>query len=208
MRAARSAALLWLGGVAAGCVPFRSPALAVHTYRLDYAPPAIPRAPLPAVLRLLPFEVAAVYDRDAIVYRDGPYVTGTYAAHRWSAAPGEMVADLLARDFAASGLYRAVQRGAALVGSHYALSGELEEIEEQVHQGRCAAHLRLRVLLVRAREGPGDAVLLRHAYSADEPCGRSSAAALAAAMSRALAQLSEEIQRDVYEAIAADISRR
>jgi uncharacterized lipoprotein YmbA len=91
------ATLAWLSG----CVRLSQPAPIIRDYRLEYAPPVITGAPLPAVLRVPDFSVAAIYDRAPIVYREGAYATGVYYYNRWSANPGEMIADLLVRDFAA-----------------------------------------------------------------------------------------------------------
>ena len=181
----RSALLLALAGALAGCVRFHVPAPEVHDYVLDYPPPQCRgRTALPIVLRIAPLGVAAIYDRQPIVYRDGIYSTGTYFDRRWSANPGSMVADVLARDFSDSGLYRAVQRAPSLLAGDYQVGGEIEAIEEEAGAGGCAAHLRLRMLVMRLRPGKGDPVLLQHAYSADEPCPCNQPRALVAAMSQ------------------------
>jgi len=196
--------LLALAAAVAGCVRFRVPAPEMHDYVLDYPPPHVEGTELPAVLRIASLGVAAIYDRQPIVYRDGEYSTGTYFDRRWSANPGNMVADVLARDFSDSGLYRAVQRGPSLLAGDYQLGGEIEVIEEQVSPTGCAAHLRLRMLVMRLRPGTGDPVLLQRAYSADEPCPCNQPGALVAAMSHGLETISARLQRDVYDAIAAD----
>src|SRR6185436_4569965 len=108
--------------------------------------------PLPFVLRVPPMEVAATYDRDPIVYREGEYDIGSYFYYRWSSNPGNMVADLLARDMAASGLYRDVQTAVSVTSPDYQVKGTVEEIEETVG-ATCAAHLGERITLSATR-GP------------------------------------------------------
>lgn len=184
-----------------GCVHLSQPAPAIHDYRLDYSSPPITGTPLPVTLGLPSWRVGAVYDRDVIVYRDGEHATGTYFYNRWSANPGDMVADLLARDFADSGLYRAVQRGSSLLPIDYQLTGSIEAIEERIGSTGCAAHLAVRVLLVHAGGGR-DPVPLKKAYAQEEPCACNRARALAAAMSRALQRISAELQQDAYNAVA------
>jgi ABC-type uncharacterized transport system auxiliary subunit len=200
----RRALLLALAATVAGCVRLRVPAPEIHDYVLAYPPPHVEGTPLPIVLRIVPLGVAAIYDRQLIVYRDGAYSTGTYFDQRWSATPGNMVADVLARDFSDSGLYRAVQRAPSLLAGDYQVGGEIEAIEEEASPSGCAAHLRLRMLLMRLRSGTGEPVLLQRAYSADEPCPCNQPRALVAAMSRGLETISAQLQRDVYGAIAAD----
>jgi len=188
----------------AGCVHLSQPAPKVHDYRLDYPPPVPVGTPLAVTVRVAPFGVAAVYDREAIVYRDDAYATGRYFYHRWSSNPGDMIADLVARDLAASHLYSAVQHGSAPLPSDYQLSGEVEEIEEAPRAGACTAHLRLRILLVRTHTGTTAASALQTTYTADEPCPCNDARALAEAMSIGLERISTQMQQAVYDTIAAD----
>jgi hypothetical protein len=64
----------------------------------------------------------------------------------------------------------------------------------------------MRVLLFRTRAGENP-VMLREAYVVDEPCAATGPEALVGAMSRALQQISERLQLDVYDAIAGDAAR-
>lgn len=187
-----------------GCAStFKVPAPNIRDYRLEYPSPTLSGAPLSVVLQLARFRSNAIYAREAIVYREGDYATGTYPYHRWVANPASMIADLLARDFSASGLYRAVQQGASLLIADYELGADIEAIEERVLTGGCSAHLSLRVLLFRTRVSDTP-VMFRESYVADEPCAATGPDALVGAMSRALQQISERLQQDVYNAIAAD----
>jgi len=199
--------LPWLTALA-GCMHLGVQSPQLREYRLDYAPPTISGPPLPVALAVDYFSVAAVYDREAIVYRDDSYATGAYFDARWSANPGNLLADLLARDLAASGLFRAVQRVPAMVPSDYHLGGEVQEIEERSTGSGCAAHLRVQLLLARSRAAANKSpVLLQRAYAGEEPCPCNRPGRLVAAMSEALARMSAQLGRDVYDAIAADISR-
>ena len=204
--------LLWpglaLSLLLSGCIgSLGKPPPEVHEYRLDYPPPAASGSPLPVVLQIARFRAAAVYARESIVFREGEYETGTYFYHRWIASPASMLADLLARDFAASGLYHGVQQGASLVVADYELSGNIDEIEERITANEAKAHLSLRLLLARtnATEQP---LVLQRSYSADEPCASSQPESLAATMSRAAQQISARVQQDVYAAVTDDLSRR
>ena len=202
----RRLALLVAATAMAGCFSLRQPAPEVRSYRLDYAPPALSGVhPLPVILRIAPLSTNAVYDRLAIVFRDDPYSTGTYLADRWGASPGHMLADLLARDFASSGLYRAVQQGPSVVASGYQLSGQIEELEERETAGACVAHARLRFLLARTTAGATPPVRLQATYNEDEPCACADVHAFVAAMSRAVERISDQLQREVYTTIAAEV---
>ncbi|MFQ5667742.1 MAG: ABC-type transport auxiliary lipoprotein family protein [Candidatus Binatia bacterium] len=202
----RWALLLLPLGMLGGCLRLSQPAPAIRDYRLDYTPPAVTGAALPVILSVPPLGVAATYDRTPIVYREGSYATGTYFYERWSANPGNLVADVLARDFAHSGVYRAVQQRPSLVPSDYQLTGEIGAIEERVTDDGCSAHLDLRVLVLRVRNGGADPVVLQQSYTGDAPCRCNDSGALAAAMSRVLKGISQHLQRDVYAAIAAEVA--
>jgi ABC-type uncharacterized transport system auxiliary subunit len=189
------------------CVKIGKPEPLVRDYRLDYTPAEISGTPVPMILRVSGLAVGAVYDRESIVYRENDYATGTYFESRWSANPGSLVTDLLARDFAASRLYKAVQQGPSPLPSDYQLNGEIEEIEELMTGSNCAAHLRLRVTLVRTRRLAADPVALQKTYASDEASACNAPPELVASMSRAMARISAQLQRDVYEAIAADAAQ-
>ena len=195
---------LLLIGLLAGCVHMGVPTPQIREYQLDYPPPADAGAALPAIVEIGPIGVVAVYDREPMVYREDTYATGAYFDSRWSANPGNMVADLLVRDVSAAGSYRAVQRAPSMLPIDYRLSGEVAEIEERAAEPGCRAHLALRMVLSRSRGTGGSVVLLQRTYEGDEACACNQPARLVAAMSQALAGISARLQRDVYQAIAGD----
>ena len=202
----RRAAFLLLGGLVAGCFRLSQPSPDIREYRLSYPPPTIDGQPLPVTLRIASLGVAAMYDRQPIVYGDDAYSGGTYYYARWSTNPSAMLTDLLARDFVDSHLYLAVQQGPSPVPNDYQLGGEIEEIQEHTASTGCTAKLRLRALLVRVRAA-ATPVVLQSTYAAEEPCACNDARALAQAMSKAAEQVSSQLQGGVYEAIEKDRKR-
>jgi len=199
----RLAPLLLFSAAFAGCVRFGQPAPHLRDFRLAYPPPPpIGGAPLPATIRVSSLRVATIYDRLAIVHRENDYETIPSYYDRWSANPGSLVADLLARDLVDSGLYRAVERGPTLVPADYQLSGEILEIEERHTGSGCEAFLQLRMVLTRTRVAGGDPVLLQASYTQSEPSPCHDPSALAAAMSTALERISAALQPQVYAAVA------
>jgi ABC-type uncharacterized transport system auxiliary subunit len=187
----------------AGCLPSARPT-AIREYSLEYAPPPVSGRPLSVSVRVAPFSVRSVYDRQLMVYREDEYVTGTYVDARWSANPGAMLGDLLARDLATSGLYRAILHGPASIPGDYQLGGEIEAIDERTTADGCAAQLEVRVLLVRARGTSREAVVLQQSFGTAQPCRCGDARRMAAAMSAAAATVSGQVQAAVYTAIARD----
>lgn len=205
----RSAALrgLWpamIGLCVAGCFGASRVPPPIRQFRLTYEATAPQGAPLPYVLRVAPMEVSAAYDRDPIVYRESDYNIGSYFYFRWASNPGSMVADLLARDLASSGLYRDVQTAVSVVPPDYQIKGTVEEIEEVVSLASCSAHLTLRITLSATRGPREERVRLAKLYTADDPCRCDDPESIAASMSRAMAQISAAVQADIYAAIKPD----
>lgn len=195
----------WLAVVGvclAGCAPLRQPPLKIEQFRLEYSAEAPQGMPLPLIVRVAPMEVAATYDRDPIVYRESDYDIGSYFYFRWASNPGNMIADLLARDFAASGLYKDVQTAVSTLSPDYQVKGTVEEIEELVASHNCAARLRLRISLAATRGPHAERVRFSKLYAEDETCRCGDAGSVAESMSRAMARISAAIQADVYHSLA------
>ena len=197
--------LLIVSAVAgSGCLTVSQPSPQIRDYRLDYPAPAIEGEALPVVLSIPTLSVAAAYDRESIVYREDGYSIGRYFYHRWTSNPGSLIADLLARDFARSGMYRAVQAGRSPLRPDYQLLGTVEEIEERATDQACVAHLALRVQLLRVAAGEGSPVVLQRGYSEDEPTTCGEPRVLTEAMSRSMERIAAALQRDAYDAIVSD----
>lgn len=202
--AAVAAALLCV--LAGGCVSLgRGGKPVVTRYTVDYPAPAASAAPLPVVIQLLPMRSAANYDRPDIVYRDGQYRLDAYSYRRWSTHPARMIRDLIERDLIASGAFAAVIEGPSTLAPDFVVDGVVEQVEES---GDCGAHLSVRILLARQKERLHGAPLFQRVYAAEVPClaGDGSGDAFAAAMSRAMAEVSARVRADLVETIAADLS--
>jgi ABC-type uncharacterized transport system auxiliary subunit len=173
---------------------------AVRTYRLDYPPPAPdPSTSVGPTLRVVPFGIASLYDRQGFVYRDGRYDIGVDSYHRWLTAPAAMITDLIARDLSATRQFSAVLQGASSLAATYELSGTIEELEERP-DGGCSAHLRMRVLLAELPDKGRRRVVFEDVLAADEPCTRGDPESFVAAMSRAVQHVSEQLQAQVRAA--------
>ena len=186
---------------AAGCAALQS-APATRTFRLAYQPPtASPAPPLPAVVRVMPFGIAAAYNREVFIFRTGAYDVGIDYYDRWITSPATMITDLVARDLAASQTVRAVLQSPSALPSDYELSAHIETFEERDEKGEtCTAHLRMRVLLVRS-SGEGRSVGMQQNFVGDEPCTRGDVESYVAAMSRATARTSTDIRNALLDAI-------
>jgi len=198
MRRRAACILLPLLLAACGALRSRPPE---QTYRMAYAPPA-PAGGVPATLRVLPFGIAAAYDRMGFVYREGPYDVGVDNYHRWIADPAAMITDLVARDLAAADAFQAVLQSPSALPATYELSGWIETLEERDDEG-CKAHIRLRALFVHITERGARQVLFEDSLTSDEPCTAGDASTFAGSMSRAVQQLSDDLRTRLVTAALA-----
>jgi ABC-type uncharacterized transport system auxiliary subunit len=206
MRRVQPLAVLCAAIAMAGCAAFQSPP-AARTFRLTYEPPEAQSDPrLPVVVRIVPFGIAATYDRQAFIYRSGPYDVGIDHYNRWLGSPAAILSDLVARDLAASHAVSGVLQSPSALPNDYELSGYIETVEERDGGGSCTAHLRVRILLVRAPAYATRYVVLEQGFVADEPCTPGDPAAYAAAMSHAAERISAETRAAVVAAIRTDQS--
>jgi ABC-type uncharacterized transport system auxiliary subunit len=203
----------WITATAAatlliGCAALR-PAPQVRTFRLAYPAPAAAGLPaLPVTVRVVPFGIAAAYDRQAFTYREGDYGVGVDYYNRWLGSPASLITDLVARDLAASGRVQAVLQAPSALPSDYELNGQIETLEEQGDGGGCVAHLRLRIFLVRAPAEGRRHVVLQDDFAADEVCHRGDPSSYAQSMSRAVQQVSDALRTAAVGAIAQDVTAR
>jgi uncharacterized lipoprotein YmbA len=185
-------AILALAVLLSACAAFTAGPPAPRAYRLNYAPPA-PAYDAPAgIVRVAPFSIAPPYDRLGFIYREGPYDVGVDNYNSWASAPGAMIADLIARDLGSARVAAAVLQGPSALAPDYELGGRVEEIDE-VDDGGCTAHLRLRVLLTRIGASGPRGPVFEEVFASEQPCELGDPTSFAAAMSRAVADVSAQV---------------
>ncbi len=186
--------------LAAGCTGLGGPPPDIAYYAPEYDPPAIvTRGPLPVVLRVDRFGISPFYDATRIVYRDADFRRDAYVYHRWWANPSEMVPHFLARDLRATGGFNGVFVFDGPRTATHVLEGTIGGFHEHDTPDAWWAVLSVDIALVASNEPDvSRRVLLQRSYTEREPCDRKTPAALAAAMSRALARMSRAVLTDVY----------
>lgn len=189
----------------AGCVSTKSPDATIEYYTLEYDPPVTENhPPLPVALRVERFTVAPLYNTSNMIFREEAFKRDAYSYHRWRANPADLVTHYLSRDLKASGFFAGVYDTRSRFLSTHAIEGSVEEFFENDNNGAWEAVLALTVILVAERElDMSKAVLLQRHYRISEPCEQKNPGAVAAAMSRAMAKISEMIIEDVYNSLAS-----
>ncbi len=188
----------------AACTPGRAPQPFFYTLEYQVEPPGDP--PLQEVIRVMPFTAAPPYTGRNILYQEADNQRRPFHYHRWLNEPARMVEFLLARDLAASRLFAGVLDDGAPAAHTCSLGGTVVEFLEDERGEPWQAVLEIAIYLVDGRR-PAQ-VLLQKTYRETEPLDRHHPAALAAAMSRALARVSAAIQQDVYAVLAARATSR
>ncbi len=153
------------------------------------------------VIAVEPLSADDAYQDERIVYRTGPYRLDYYEYHRWSAAPGVLVAGYLERALERTGRFRAVVRELS-PDADVVLGGRvvaIEEVDESPTRwiGRIAVELRLE----DARTG---AVLWVRELAETEPLAVQSPEGLARALSAAMARIAA---RAISEIVAEAATR-
>jgi ABC-type uncharacterized transport system auxiliary subunit len=150
--------------LAAGCGAARPSKYYQLTVPAD-SPPEANSNPLPITLLIGRVTAPALYREDQIVYSSGGENMGTYEYQKWSEPPTEMIAEVLLRQFRASGRYHGVYTLRSDIHGDFLLHGHLYDFKEVAGSpllGRVTMELELRDIKTGT-------VVWTHFYRHDEP---------------------------------------
>ena len=172
-------------------------------YTLEYNPPEPSSMdPLPVVIKIERFLVAPPYNTNQIIYRDSSFKRDSYIYHRWSSNPGDLVTQLLNRDFKRSGLFEAILPYETVFSSDYTLEGSLDDFLEWDRPEDWSAVLSVTIVLTAENDKDiNKRILFQKIYRSEKACKQKNPQSLAEAMSRAMLDVSARIIRDVYQKI-------
>src|SRR5260370_13181319 len=140
--------------------------------------PAVDSNPIPVTLLIGRLMGPALYREDQIVYSSGGVSMGTYEYQRWSEPPTEMIAEVILRQFRASGHYRGVYTLRSAIHGDFLLHGHLydfKEVSGSALVGRVTMELELRNIKTGTTVGT-------HFYTHHEPPNGKEADAVVAAL--------------------------
>jgi ABC-type uncharacterized transport system auxiliary subunit len=180
------AAALFLATTALGCSLFRAaPHVRYYTLTLSGAPPV----PLEAPVTVGFFTADEPYATARLAYRSSPYRLDYYTYHRWASDPRALVRTAI-RDY--------FERAATGTGTPFEIEGNVRRFEEIDDPSGWQGALALDVKVAH-----GGAIVLQHAYSETEPAEARNAEAVAAALSRALKRILDQVATDLARAPGA-----
>ena len=175
----------------------------ISYYTLEYDPPETANLKsLPFVIYIERFNVAPLYDSNRIIYSQKKFKRNAYIYHKWMANPGDLVSYYLTRDIKRSSLFSTAFSSNSNYSSTHIINGTVDEFFEQDDDKVWKAVLSINITLMSKDEpGISKSVLMQKRYSAIEPCNRKNPQALAEAMSKAMANISDRIIKDVYKCL-------
>ena len=187
-----------------GCLNLtQQPNKKINYYTLEYDPPKTANLKsLPFVIYIERFNVAPLYDSNRIIYRQKKFKRDAYIYHKWMANPGDFVTHYLTRDIKHSSLFRTAFSSSNSYSSTHIINGTVDEFFEQDDNNIWKAVLSINITLMSNDEPDiSKSVLMQKRYRSIEPCSKKNPQALAEAMSKAMANISNRIIRDVYKCL-------
>jgi ABC-type uncharacterized transport system auxiliary subunit len=155
-----------------------------------------------AAIVVEPLTTDSAYDDERMVYRVTPYRLDYYNYHRWSAAPGMLIANYLERAFEKSGRFSAVTREANPEAA-VTLGGRVVAIEEIDHsKSKWVGRIVLELHLTNA----AGEVLWAEQFEETEPLPTQTPEGLARALSSALERIANRAVPQV-SVLAEQIAR-
>lgn len=186
------------------CLGNTKPPQPIYYYTLDYPLPPLQFAQvLPCTLRVERFSVSPPFNSQRIIYSHNGLQRNFYAYQQWIASPGELLPYFLARDLDHTNGLRAVMTPDAALSATHSLYGWVEEFVEKdaasAWQASAIVHI---TLISNLHHDPTRKILLQKRYSAASTCRDKTPEALAEAMSRAVADISQAVTKDVYDRLS------
>ena len=209
MKKIKSIALCLLVVAAAGCFSRPKPAYMVDQYTLDYAAPvAAGLDTLNEPIKVERFSVSQSFNSQAMVYRTQPFKLATYNYDRWRVNPGDMTTDYLLRDLRSLNVFRAVYSHHDAERSRFVIEGGVEEFLESADKNGYTAILSLNVsLLDRQGKEISERLLFQRNYRFQESVREHSPEEFARGMSVNMSRFSQQLAKDLHEAVAARIGK-
>lgn len=169
--------------LATGCATARPSKYYQLTVPGNMAPTADSN-PIPITLLIGRLTAPALYREDQIVYSSGGASMGTYEYQRWSEPPAEMIAEVLLRQFRASGHYRGVYTLRSDIRGDFLLHGRLYDFKE-VSGSPLVARVTMELELRNIKTGT---TVWAHFYTHDEPSNGKEVGAVVAALDKNVQQ--------------------
>jgi ABC-type uncharacterized transport system auxiliary subunit len=145
---------------------------------------------LPVTLLIGRITAPSLYREDQIVYSSRGESMGTYEYEKWAEPPTEMIAEIMLRQFRASGRYHGVYYLRSDIRGDFLLHGHLFDFRE-VDAGGIVGRVTLELELRDVKSGT---VVWTHFYTHDEPVSGKDTSAVVAALDKNIQQAVAEFR--------------
>ncbi|MDD5474994.1 MAG: ABC-type transport auxiliary lipoprotein family protein [Syntrophales bacterium] len=153
-------------------------------------------------LTVLRFTATEACHGNSMLYRSSPYERAAYRYHRWKVSPAVMVTNYLAEDLLRGRIFRAVFTDYSYEKSRYHLEGRVMDCIEIIEAGRREVFLEFSAVLIDTnRKEAENRILFQNTYQHRRSIKGGGPAGTAAAMSEALAVLSEGLKLDILSVL-------
>jgi ABC-type uncharacterized transport system auxiliary subunit len=185
------------------CSTLKQPSERIDYYTLEYATPRVEDLkPMPSTILVERFTVSPLYNSTQIVYRDMSFKRESYNYYKWRANPGDLVTYFLARDMRDSGLFKAVFPEASRMETQYVLGGSVDEFfESDTGEGWKSVLGLSTTLMIAGEPDISKKIIFQKTFRSTRPCKQENPMGVAEAMSEAMADVSGQIIRAIYEAL-------
>ncbi|MDF1591215.1 MAG: ABC-type transport auxiliary lipoprotein family protein [Desulfobacterales bacterium] len=186
------------------CASVGQPSKKIDFYTLEYDPPQVSNESekIPFTIKISRFQVSPLYNSNKIIYRDKAFARNEYYYRKWRANPGDTITYLLKRDLQHSVLFKAVFSHEDGFSCDYLLAGAVDEFFEQDNPDSWEAVLSITIALIKENEPDvGKRIIFQKTYRTRKPTLQKNPKSLSEAMSLAMAQVSEEVIRDTFQAL-------
>jgi ABC-type uncharacterized transport system auxiliary subunit len=139
---------------------------------------------LPITLLIGRITAPSIYREDQIVYSSHGESMGTYEYEKWAEPPTEMIAEILLRQFRASGHYHGVYALRSDIRGDFLLHGHLYDFRD-VEGGSIVGRVTLELEM---RDIKTSTVVWTHFYTHDEPAGGKDINSVVAALDKNIQQ--------------------
>ena len=186
-----------------GCVAPPKPPPKTDFYTLEYDPIKSDLAgPVQSIIRVERFQVAPLYNTTNIVYKEASFKIDAYHYHKWRANPGDLATYFLARDLRESGLFKGVFILSSKYPASHVIDGTLDQMYQESVDNAWMAVLSVSITFMADHEPDiSKRILFQKNYTARKQCKQKNPKALAAAMSRAMAEISDAVIQDIHRSL-------
>ena len=190
--------------ILSACASVGQPSKKIDFYTLEYDPPRLEneREKVPFTIKISRFQVSPLYNSNKIIYRDKAFARNEYYYRKWRANPGDTITYLLKRDLQQSALFKAVFSHEDRFNCDYLLAGAVDEFFEQDNPDFWEAVLSITITLIKENEPDvSRRIIFQKTYRTRTPSLQKNPKSFSEAMSLAMAQVSEQVIRDVFHAL-------